>query len=574
MSPFRRHAAALAVLAVLLIGAACTGEKPVPGPPEGSRTVEEMAQAVGSDVLGALHRGYFPATSADIALVPEPYNVIVRWSGVGLGTDDADPGTTHPTPWDYHQRVPIVFYGKPHVPAGRSTSAPPADVTQIAPTMANLLGEGSRPGWGEPLLTQVPRRTPRAIVMIAYDGGGWNLLGQWPDAWPNLKELMRGGFVMPNATIGSAPAVTSAIHANMGTGTYPESHGVAEITARLPDGSVGDVFFGEETDPQLLLDPTLADEWDLEVDNRAWVGMIGYESWHLGMMSHGAQWPGGDRDVAVLWEQEPGIGEFFTNEELYEMPDYLPGEEDLQARLDAQDSEDGVLDGMWNGFDLQDPKVVPATPAFVEHQGEALIEMMKREPFGDDDITDLLFVELKPTDFGGHLWNMGAPEEEEVLRAQDEVLGEIVSTLDQEVGQGEWVLAFTADHGQTPLPETNGGLRVHPDLLGDNIDAYFERKIVQKVTPDGIFLDHDAMEAAGITFEEVARFVGDYRYGDGLPKDADRSLISEEQLEERVFAAAFPGEYLGQLTDPEIGAAGSGDYPEGDLSSPADVPFP
>jgi predicted AlkP superfamily pyrophosphatase or phosphodiesterase len=360
----------------------------------------------------------------------------------------------------------------------------------------------------------------------------------------------------------------------MGTGTYPASHGVSEITARRPDGSIGDVFFGEEADPRLLLDPTLADEWDLETGNRAWVGMIGYESWHLGMMSHGAEWPDGDRDVAVLWKQEPGVGEFFTNEELYELPDYLPGEDDLDQRLTTLDGTDGAIDGFWRGYDLQDPKVVPATPAFVEHQGDALLRMVEQEPFGEDDVTDLLFVELKPTDFGGHLWNMIAPEEEKVLQAQDQVLGELVDALDRKVGAGEWVLAFTADHGQTPLPETTGGLRIHPDILGANVDEYFGRAIVQKVTPDGMFLDGDAMEEAGITYEDVARFIGDYRYGDGLPKDADPSKIPADQLDRRVFAAAFPGEYLGDLTDDRIVAAGPGDYPEGDLTSPAEVPYP
>jgi hypothetical protein len=229
---------------------------------------------------------------------------------------------------------------------------------------------------------------------------------------------------------------------------------------------------------------------------------------------------------------------------------------------------------MWNEYDLQDPKVIPATPAFVIHQGQALLEMMKREPFGDDQVTDLLFVELKPTDFGGHLWNMVSPEEEEVLRTQDRLLGEIVDTLDREVGKGEWVLAYTADHGQTPLPETTGGLRIHPDVLGGDVNAYFGRKIVQKVTPSGLFLDREAMDAAGITLEDVARFVGAYRYGDGLPKDADRSKISEEDLQSRVFAGAFPGDYLGSLTDAQVGAAGPGEFPEGDLTSPVSVPFP
>jgi hypothetical protein len=412
------------------------------------------------------------------------------------------------------------------------------------------------------------------IVTVAYDGGGWNLLEEWPDAWPVLGEMMRGGTTYTNATIGSAPSVTSSIHANMGTGTYPSSHGVAEITARLPDGSVGDVFYGEEGDPRLLLDPTFADLWDLEHDNRAWVGMIGYESWHLGMMSHGARWEGGDRDVGVLWEQEPGIGEFAVNEELYELPAYLPGEEELEDRLTALDGTDGAIDGFWNDFDLADPKVVPATPAFVEHQGEALLEMLRREPIGDDDVTDLVFAELKPTDFGGHLWNMVAPEEEVVLRAQDTLLGQIADTLDTEVGEGEWVMIVTADHGQTPKPETSGGLRVHPDLLGRAVDDYFGRPIIEKVTPSGMFLDHEVLEEAGITLEEVARFVGNHRYGDGLPQDADRSAIPREVLGRRVFAAAIPSSFLAGLTEDDASRFGPGAFPEGNLTSPVPVPAP
>jgi hypothetical protein len=564
------------ILATVLWASSCTGEKPVPGPPEGSPTLEEMAAAVGSDVLSALQRGYYPATSTDIAFVPEPYNVVVRWSGVGLGTDDADPSTTHPTPWDYHQRVPIVLYGPGRIEPGRANEA--VDVTALPQTFAALAGSSFDAGAGGMILADpsklADRSPPRAIVLVAYDGGGWNLLEEWQEDWPELREVMEGGRVFENATIGSAPAVTSAIHANMGTGTYPSSHGMAEITGRLPDGTVGDLWFEHDVDPRLLLDPTFADEWDLRNDNEAWVGMIGYESWHIGMMSHGAGWPAGDRDVSVLWNPDKGVGEFFTNEQLYELPDYLPDEEDLQARLDEQDAEDGALDGMWNGYDLQDPKVIPATPAFVDHQGQALLDMMEREPFGDDDITDLLFVELKPTDFGGHLWNMVAPEEEEVLLAQDRVLGEIVDTLDREVGKGQWVLAYTADHGQTPLPETTGGLRIHPDVLGTDIDAYFGREIVQKVTPSGLFLDRELMDAEGISLEEVARFVGAYRYGDGLPQDADRSKIPQDDLDRPVFAGAFPGDYLQTLSDADLIAAGPGLFPEGNLSSPADVPFP
>lgn len=533
-----------------------------------------MAGRLGSDVMTALLRGFSDGTSTDVAFVPVPGTTVVRWSGKGLGTDAADPRTTHPTPWDYHQRVPITLYGPGHVLSGRSDR--PVDVTDLAPTFARLLDFRFQAPDGEPLreaLAPARREPPRAIVLVAYDGGGWNLLEHWPQAWPFQRRLAEEGFTFTNATIGSAPAVTSAIHANMGTGAYPRTHGVAEITARLPDGSVGDVFFGEEADPRLLQAETLADAWDRAKDNRAWNGLLGYESWHLGMMGRGAAAEGGDRDVAILWEDEPGIGAFFVNQELYELPRYLPGEDDLRHRLTELDGEDGAIDGSWRGWDLTDPKVVPATPAFVEHQGEAVLEMLRREPLGHNLLTDFLFVELKPTDFGGHLWNMVAPEEAAVLRAQDRVLASLVEELDRRVGSGRWVLAVTADHGQTPQPETTGGLRVHPDILGRDVDAYFGAKIVQKVTPSGLFLDAAALRDGGITETDVARFVADYRYGDGLPADVDRSAIAGDVLETPVFAGAIPSTFLAGLTEEEAAALGPGEYPEGNLTGAVDVPL-
>jgi hypothetical protein len=571
--PALRRSLTLSFVLVLLLGG-CTDEgQSATGPPAGAPTVPEMARALGGDVMTALLRGYDETTSTDVSFVPIPYTTVVRWSGEGLGTDRADPRSTHPTPWDYHQRVPIVLYGPGHVRPGVSNRS--VDVTDLAPTFAELLSFPFQAPDGEVLREAVaggPDQPPRVIVLVAYDGGGWNLLERWPKAWPFQRRLMEDGFTYRNATIGSAPSVTTAIHANMGTGAYPRRHGVAEITARLPDGSVGDVYYGEKADPRLLRAETLADAWDRANGNRPWEGLLGYESWHLGMMGKGAEAEGGDRDVAVLWEQEPGLGRFFVNEELYRLPEYLPGAPALDRRLTALDAEDGAIDGSWRRWNLADPRVVPATAAFVEHQGRVVLDMIRREPLGRDALTDLLFVELKTTDFAGHLWNMVAPEEQAVLRAQDALLEQIVEALDREIGRGRWVMALTADHGQTPKPETTGGLRVHPDILGRKIDSYFGRKIVQQVTPSGLFLNPRTLRGSGITPTDVARFVATYRYGDGLPADADRSAIPRDVLDTRVFAGVIPSTYLAGLTEARAAAFGRGRYPEGDLTSPVPVP--
>ena len=532
-----------------------------------------MARALGSDVVLHLSRGTFPDRSSDVAFVPKPGNVVVRWSGEGLGTDRADPRTTHSTPWDYHQRVPLLLYGPGLIRRGVRSDRP-VDVADIAPTVGELVRMSFDAPDGSPLreaLTPAASRGPPAVVaVVAYDGGGWNLLERWPDAWPVERRLAREGTVYLNATIGSAPSVTSAIHANIGTGAYPRTHGMPEITGRLPDGTIGDAWFDEAMDPRLLEIPTVADRWDRAHDNRPWVGIVAYESWHLGMMSHGAAAPDSDRDVAVLWEQDeegPEPGHLVTGETYYAMPEGLPGPEALAGHLADLDGSDGARDGTWMGRDLSDPAVVPATPAFVDYQGEVLFDLLQEEPIGRDAVTDLVFLEMKPTDFGGHLWNMVGPEEEFTLRAQDRLLGGLVRELER-AAPGRWAMIVTADHGQTPLPETTGGLRIHPDILGRDVERYFGRDIVQKVTPSGMFLDRERMDRAGINLDEVARFVGSYRYGDGLPPDADREAIPPESLEERVFAGALPSTYLAEVTEEEIEELGSGDHPEGDLTSP------
>lgn len=229
----RRLVALAAALAAAGVG--CTGSPP--GPPVGSRSVSGMARELGKDVVRTLHQGYVPGRSGEILLIPRPGNVILR-----RGLDPRFPSrdTSHATPWDYHQRVPIILYGPGHVREGLR-AARPVDLADLAPTFADLLDfpfaapdgtalrEALRPG----------SRPPRAIVLVVYDGGGWNLLEEYPDEWPVVRRLARRGTTYVNATLGSSPSVTAAVHPTMGAGAYPRAHGIPDNTVRLPGGFGG-----------------------------------------------------------------------------------------------------------------------------------------------------------------------------------------------------------------------------------------------------------------------------------------------------------------------------------------------
>lgn len=567
-----RPATTALVASALLLAPACSGGgEPSPASETTRRpTIHAMARALGRDAVERLVRGYVPGRSGEIQIVPEPWNVLGQWNGGVRGA--RDPRTTHPTPWSYHQRVPIVLYGPGSVRDGLISDRS-VDVADLAPTFAQLLGMPFDAPGGSPLrdsLTPGARR-PAAIVVVVQDGGGWNALERWPQAWPELRRLASSGTAYVNATAGSAPSITAPVHATIGTGAYPRGHGIPENTVRLPGGEVADAFGGDEGDPSLLRLPTFADAWERRMAGEPWVGLVGYETWHLPMMGTGS--PGGDRDVVMLWDRHAGgLGRLWAPADRYRLPASAPGTDLLERRLRGLDRADGAADGRWRGVDLANTYEVPGTPAFASFAGDAVVRVVRRAPIGDDRVTDLLFVEQKTIDYGGHLWNMESPSEGDVIRAADRALARLVDALDREVGRGRYVLAVTADHGQTPNPATTGGLRVDRYALAADVEARFGAGIVTEVHPSQLFLDREAARAAGVRVWDVARFIGDYRYGDGIPAGTDVEGLPASVLNRRVFAAAIPGPFLAGLSPDEIDRLGPGSYPEGDLSTPPQRP--
>lgn len=559
----------VAALSVALVSSACIGG-PGASIPETAPTVERMLRDLGTDVVLQMTRGYLEGRSGEVVMVPKPGNTIAQWPGGLRGP--RDPRTTHAAPWDYLHRVPIILYGPGHVRSGAVLDRS-VDVTDLPATIAELLEFDWEAPDGRPLSDSLlpPRRrsgVPEVIAFVVHDGAGWNTLERWPDEWPVQRRLAAEGATYVNATIGSAPPVTAPIHANMGTGTYPRTHGIIENTGRLPDGSLGELYFLEE-DPRLLAVETVGDAWDKANGNVPWVGLLGYESWHLGMLGKGARAEGGDRDVAVLWDFRD-TQKLFTNEEFYSLPGYLKGRERLDARLRELDVRDGADDARWLGVDLDDDFFVPGTPAFVDYQGDLLMEMLRREPIGEGGPTDLLMVELKASDVAGHLWSIESEQFREALRAQDRVIGRLVRALDRKVGAGKWALLISSDHGFNPPPHASGGQRIDRFRLQDHLNAHFGREIVEAVHPDDIYLHADVLEDLGISAADVARVVADVRFRDVAPEGTDLDALDPEVRNRRVFAAALPGEVLVGLTDAEIEALGRGTYPEGDLTSPPD----
>ncbi|MGH2636208.1 MAG: alkaline phosphatase family protein, partial [Actinomycetota bacterium] len=467
----RRARPAALPLALAVLASACTAEAGGSGgsgptvPADTGPTVapvgpsaRELAgiacESVDHDALLRTWRGMRLDRSGDLQIIPRDPNFV-------------NGGLTHATPFDYTQDVPLLVYGPGYVRPGAYDE--PVTLADLAPTTAALLKFPFETADGaaqtQALLPEDERLLPALVVTVIWDSGGDDVLDRWPNSWPYLRSLVPRGAWFTNATVGASPSNTPIGHATIGTGVYPMRHGFVDEYIRVN----GHLQKPNENGPAFLLEPTLADLYDIAMGNRPEVGGIATLAAHIMMMSHGSQWGGGDRDVAVTREKE--FGETAGAEDVrwnltsamapfYDLPEYVNTLPPLAEYVDDLDRLDGALDGRWRGNDisqLSDGFDTPARTPFQQALVEAVIE---REGFGDDDVPDLLYLNYKAIDTIGHLFSADGIEMSDAVATQDVTLEVFVDYLDETVGAGRWVMVLTADHGTQRDPETSGAFMI------------------------------------------------------------------------------------------------------------------
>ncbi len=539
----RRVAVIVAVLCVALAAGL------VPAASQGAdEDLEAIVCAVDPELLQRTWRGYRPDRSGNIQiLTPEP-------DFIGQG------GLPHSGPWDYIADVPFVWYGPGHIAAAGDIDRR-VTLADLAPTQAELLDFAFDAPDGTVLdeaLLPASERTepPRLLVVVVWDGTGDVSLDEWPDAWPVLKGLAAEGTSYTDAEVGSSPPSTAQIHATMGTGAFTRTHGMIGHHFRIGPEMVAPWDLGS----RFLGAPTLGDLYDRALDNEPVVGTVGMVDLHLGMMSHGSLWGGGDRDIAVLrqqgkptaigndgvgWVLNPVVGPF------YDLPDYVNDLPPITAYFDEVDRADGRQDGLWLDEPIEDAKSLFGfhTPARIPFQQRVIAEVVRREGFGADETPDMLFLNYKLTDEVGHIHTLNSEYMRDAIAAQDDALGDLVEQLDEEVGEGRWVVAVTADHGHTPDPEISGATAISPGKVAEAVNLEFDTDgddvdLVAFTQPTMMHLDVAELQEQGATLEDVSRFIMTLRKRDVM---SDQWPAAADQLDDPAFEAAFPSTMLETL---------------------------
>jgi predicted AlkP superfamily pyrophosphatase or phosphodiesterase len=275
------------------------------------------------------------------------------------------------------------------------------------------------------------------------------------------------------------------------------------------------------------------------------------------MMGHGAQWGGGDRDLAVTREKEFGetAGEESVSWNLttdmapfYDLPTYVNELPPLADYVDDVDRADGALDGRWRDNDIAQLSDGFDTPARTPFQQTLVETVVEREGFGADDVPDLLYVNYKAIDTIGHLFSADGVEMSDAVATQDAALERFVDFLDRTVGEGRWVMVLTADHGTQRDPERSGAFMIDIHKIEQGIARTFDDDdrvpLVQKVRPTEIWLDTRELDDNGFTLEQVSRWLLDLTQADTFK---NQHVPEPGHEDDPVVAAALPTAALGDL---------------------------
>lgn len=398
-------------------------------------------------------------------------------------------------------------------------------------------------------------KRPKLVVGIVVDQMRYDYLTRFYKRYGDggFKRLMKDGFNCTNNHYNFVPTYTAPGHASIYTGTSPMNNGIignnwydkvagemiynASDNRVLPVGTLSD---DGKMSPYRMLTSTVTDELELHTQGRAKV--IG-----VSIKDRGAILPAGHAADAAYWYRGSDEGTFISSS--FYM-DQLP--QWVKKFNDNNPSEQYVRE--WNtlfplntyvasGSDLNDFEKAPrgketATfpydlPQLMEKNGgfsllkgtpygnslvaDFAIAALNNEQMGLDDIPDFLAVSFSSTDYVGHQYGVNSVELEDTYLRLDLEIERLLNELDQQVGNGNYTVFLTADHGAVNNPAYLQSQGVNAGYMDSKkLEEYLKEHLkkdlgnetyIKDISNNQIFLDYEKLNAARLEASYVQEYL-------------------------------------------------------------------
>ena len=354
---------------------------------------------------------------------------------------------------------------------------------------------------------------PKLIVLITVDQMRGDYIDRYQHQWSGgLARLIAEGAWFHQANYPYFTTVTCAGHASISTGATPSIHGMVQnqwwindATKMLPcteDDSEKLITYGQPVERPgqtavRLLTTTLSDELQLQLPVKPRVVGISLKARSAIMLA-------GHHPTDVIWEDEvtgiwttstafatataPYFAEYIKThdvkgevgrvwdralpKEKYDYPVSTVGQQTLSVdnaefphKIKGSSAAlDRVFTDSWESS--------PFSDAYLGGLAAAAIDGLQ---LGRHATTDYLGISFSALDKVGHDFGPDSHEIQDVLIRLDQDLGVLIAKLDRDIGRANYVLALSADHGVSPVPERikaqgyDAG-RISTTLMGRTID--------------------------------------------------------------------------------------------------------
>ena len=347
---------------------------------------------------------------------------------------------------------------------------------------------------------------PKLVVGIVVDQMRWDYLSRYYDKFvqDGSRRLIDKGYSFDNCLINYLPTITAIGHTSAYTGTTPAFHGICgnsfiidgRKTYCCDDKSVKPVGSDNEKSgsksPILLLSTTIGDQLRMHTDFRSKVIGVSYKD-------RASILPAGRSGNAAYWLDTKNR-QFITS--TYYMTELPQWAKDYNKQL-AKDEEFKKVG--------KDVGLYPLTGHITT---DMAIAALKGEQLGKGEETDMLCVSYSQTDVIGHKWSPRSKQIDEAYMVLDKDLERLLKALDEQVGQGNYLVFLTADHGgaqnfQWMRDHGLSGGKWSSDDVKRELETYFinhlhnKMPLVSGVYDYRFYLNHETIANEGLELKRV-----------------------------------------------------------------------
>ena len=330
---------------------------------------------------------------------------------------------------------------------------------------------------------------PKLIVVLVADQMRADYLDRYSAKFTGgLHRLMENGASFQHAMYPYLNTITCAGHSTIGTGTFPYQHGMilntwfdrktGKTTECTDDPKEKEINYNGLTGPgdsgRRIQTPSLADFVRRQHGHVVTMSLKARSA--IGLAGHGGDivlWfdtrGGWTTSTAFTPKPTPFVQQFIADnrvessyghtwERLYDPSAYQGKDDDPAERAPTgwtrtfphvigskSGKQDAEFFAHWTGSPLSD-----------EYLGKFAAAAADALRLGRGPQIDFLGVSFSALDLVGHAYGPDSHEVQDMVARLDVTIGVLLDHLDQTVGAGNYVVAFSADHGVGQIPEESG----------------------------------------------------------------------------------------------------------------------